>query len=129
MEILKAGGVYFAFVFGAGFILGTIRVLWLVPSLGTRIAELIETPFMLVVTIFSANWVIRHLAIPSITSKRIAVGLIALSLLIVTEFSFVLWLRGLTINDYFTGRDPVAGTVYYLMLGAFALMPLLVARR
>ena len=31
MLILKAGLVYFALVFGAGFVLGTIRTLWIVP--------------------------------------------------------------------------------------------------
>jgi hypothetical protein len=32
MPILKAGVLYFALVFGAGFVLGTIRTLWIVPS-------------------------------------------------------------------------------------------------
>jgi type IV secretory pathway TrbD component len=49
--------------------------------------------------------------------------------LLVAEFTLVLWLRGLTISEYFASRDPVAGTVYILMLAVFALMPLLVARR
>jgi hypothetical protein len=39
------------------------------------------------------------------------------------------WLRGLSVRDYLAGRDPVAGTAYYAMLGLFAIMPLLVARR
>jgi hypothetical protein len=56
-------------------------------------------------------------------------GCIALGLLLVAEFIFVLWLRGLTISDYLESRDPVSGTVYYLMLGVFAIMPLIVARR
>jgi len=56
-------------------------------------------------------------------------GGIALSLMLVAEFTLVLWLRGLSIREYLAGRDPVAGTVYYLMLGAFAVMPLLVARK
>jgi hypothetical protein len=41
----------------------------------------------------------------------------------------VLWLRGLSIGEYVAGRDPVSGTVYLVMLGLFALMPLFVARR
>jgi hypothetical protein len=41
----------------------------------------------------------------------------------------VLWIRRLTIGEYFASRDSVAGTVYIVMLGVFAIMPLLVARR
>ena len=47
--ILKAATVYFALVFGAGFVLGPIRILLVVPRLGGRIAELIEFPVMLLV--------------------------------------------------------------------------------
>jgi hypothetical protein len=39
MQILKAGVLCFGFVFGLGFLLGTIRVLWIVPRLGTRLAN------------------------------------------------------------------------------------------
>lgn len=56
-------------------------------------------------------------------------GGLALGLLLVAEFGFVLQLRGLTIDAYLAGRDPVVGTVYYAMLVLFALMPLFVARR
>jgi hypothetical protein len=129
MKIIKAGVLYFAVVFGAGFALGTIRVLWAVPHYGTRIAELMEAPIMFGVTILTARWVIRRLAIPRTPSKRLGVGFIALGFLLVSEFSLVLWLRGLTISEYLSGRDPVSGTVYYMMLGIFAIMPLLVAKQ
>jgi type IV secretory pathway TrbD component len=56
-------------------------------------------------------------------------GCAALGLLLVAEFTLVLWLRGLSISEYLATRDPVSGTVYYVMLGVFAIMPLLVARR
>jgi hypothetical protein len=49
-----------------------------------------------------------------------------LLLLLVAEFGFMLRLRGLTIREYFASRDPVSGTVYYVMLAVFAVMPLLV---
>jgi hypothetical protein len=129
MQILKAGVLYFALVFGAGFVLGTIRVLWLVPSLGTRMAELTETPIMFAVTILAARWVARRLALPPKPATRLGVGFVALVLLLVAEFTIVLWLRRLTISEYFANRDPVAGTVYIVMLGVFAIMPLLVARK
>jgi len=41
-QILKTGILYFAFVFGVGFVLGSIRVLWAVPHFGVRMAELME---------------------------------------------------------------------------------------
>lgn len=129
MQILKAGALYFAIAFGAGFALGAIRVLWVVPHFGARAAELMEAPFMLVVILASARWVVRRLAVPPETCSRIGMGMIALVLLLTLEFTLVLWLRGLTIREYFAGRDPVSGTIYYVMLGVFAVMPLLVARR
>ena len=48
---------------------------------------------------------------------------------LVAEFGLVLWLRGLSIREYLASRDPVSQTVYYLMLGMFAIMPFLIARR
>jgi hypothetical protein len=129
MRVVKAGVFYFALVFGAGFVLGPIRILWVVPRLGTRVAELLEAPIMFVITIVAARWAVRRLAVPYTASSRLSMGGIALSLLLIAEFTLVLWLRGLSIREYLAGRDPVAGTVYYLMLGAFAIMPLLVARR
>jgi hypothetical protein len=129
MRILKAGTLYFALVFGTGFVLGTIRTLWAVPRFGTRVAELMETPIMLVVTILAARWVVRRLAVPSKPSSRLGMGCVALGLMLVAEFTLVLWLRGLSISEYLATRDPVSGTVYYVMLGVFCIMPLLVARR
>jgi type IV secretory pathway TrbD component len=129
MQILKAGALYFALVFGAGFVLGTIRALWVVPRFGTRVAELMETPIMLVVTIVAARWIVLRLTVPSVPSARLFVGGIALVLVLVAEFGFVLWLRGLSIKDYLATRDPVSGMVYYVMLVVFAAMPLLVARK
>jgi len=129
MQILQAGVLYFVLAFGAGFVLGPIRILWAAPAFGTRAAELIETPIMFVVIAFAARWTVRQLAVPPSPSERLAIGLIALGLLLVAEFTVVLWLRGLSIGDYFASRDPVSGTVYLVMLGVFAIMPLLVARR
>ena len=128
METLKAGALYFALVFGAGFVLGPIRILWLVPRFGTRTAELMETPLMLAVVIVAARWVVRRVAAPSTSSKRLGVGILALGLLLVAEFTLVLWLRGMTFREYLASRDPISGAVYIVMLGLFAIMPLLVAR-
>ena len=128
MQVLTAGALYFALAFGSGFVFGTIRALWVAPRAGERTAELIETPIMLVVSILAARWVARHFALASTPATRLGVGGVALGFLLVAELTLVLWLRGLTVGEYVAGRDPVAGTVYLVMLGVFAVMPLLVAR-
>ena len=129
MKVLRAGISYFALVFGAGFVLGPIRLLWLVPRVGTRTAELLEMPIMLAVIILAARWVVIRLAVPAERSSRLGMGFVALVLLVAAELFLVGPLQGYSIGDYLTDRDPVSGTVYYVMLGVFALMPLLLARR
>jgi len=129
MEILRAGLLYFVLVFGAGFVLGPIRILWAVPRFGTRNAELMEAPIMLVVIIVVARWAAQRLVPRPARSRLAGIGFVALGLLLVAEFTLVRWVRGLTIHEYIANRDPVAGTVYILMLVLFAIMPLLVHRR
>ena len=124
---LKAALTYFALVFGAGFVLGFIRVLFLVPRVGVRVAELLEAPLMLLVSLVSAKWVVRHFQIVSFVD-RLIVGAVALLLMAVVEFLVVLRLRGMTIAEYFAQRDAVSGTVYFALLAAFALMPVIVKR-
>jgi len=86
-------------------------------------------PLMLIVTIVAARWTLVHLSVPSVSSARLGMGCIALILMLVAEFGFVLWIRGLSIRQYFATRDPVSGTMYYVMLAVFAALPLLVVRR
>jgi hypothetical protein len=92
-------------------------------------AELMETPVMFVVIVVAARWIVRRLAVPSTPSIRLGMGCVALGLMLVAEFTLVLWLRGLSIREYLASRDPVSGTIYYVMLGVFGIMPLLVARK
>jgi len=126
-RIVKAAGIYFALVFGAGFVLGTIRVLWLVPAVGTRTAELFEMPFMLAIVVLSARWVTQQFQVPPTASSRLGVGGVALAIILALDFTVILWIRGLSFRQYVEAFDPVAGTLYFVMLGLFALMPWFVA--
>jgi hypothetical protein len=128
-RVVKAAVSYFALVFGAGFVLGTIRVLWLVPVVGTQTAELLEMPVMLPVIVLSARWVVRHFSMPDTALSRLAMGGIALALILLLDFTVALSIRGLSFRQYIETFDPVAGTAYFVMLGVFAVMPLLIARR
>ena len=126
LTILKAAAVYFALVFGTGFVLGPIRILFLVPRFGVRVAELMEFPVMLVVIVLAARWLVRKF---QLSVHTLLVGFLALGLMIAFEFTLVLWLRGLTLSEYFRERDPVAGVVYYLMLLVFAAMPFFMSHK
>ncbi len=127
-QTAKAGALYFMLVFSAGFVLGTIRTLWVAPKLGVRTAELIEEPLMFGLSILAARWVVRRLRFPPDWMKRLAFGCVALALMLLVEFTFVLWIRGITIREYFATRDPISGSVYFLTLGAFAVIPVFVER-
>jgi hypothetical protein len=59
----------------------------------------------------------------------LAVGGMALALLVLAEWQLGLWLQGRSFADYVTDRDPVSGAVYAALLLVFALMPFMAARR
>ena len=84
---------------------------------------------MLAITIVAAQWVIRRFIVPPKLSSRLGMGCIALFLLLLAEFSLVLWVRGMSISNYLASRDPISGAVYYAEVGLFAILPLFILRR
>ena len=126
MPIFRPALTYFAIVFAVGFVLGIVRVGWLVPRLGARAAELIEMPLMLLTCYYAARWVVRRFQVPPLPAARLAVGFIALACLLAVEFTVVIWMQGISVREAIAGRDPVSGMVYALSLMLFALMPLLI---
>lgn len=129
MHIFKPALAYFLIVFGAGFILGTLRVLFVLPLFGERTAELLEMPLMLTVIVLAARWITRRYLRQAQPREQLAVGGIATGLMLAAEFLVGLTLRRLSPMDVLVNRDPVAGTAYYLSLLLFSTMPWLLARR
>lgn len=125
---INAGMTYFALVFGAGFVLGSIRVPFLVPRLGERAAELIEMPFMFVMVWVSARFIIKRFGLPANALPRLGAGLLALGLLVTAEVLLAVTLQDRTLGEYVASRDLVSGIVYLAMLALFAVMPLILAR-
>jgi hypothetical protein len=128
MRIFRSGLAYFALVFGAGFVLGAIRVPLLVPRLGVRVAELIEMPIMLVVIVLAARFIARRFSLARSISVRLGVGAVALGLLLAAELLLAFLFRGQSVGEYIASRDPVSGGVYAATLVLFGLMPLALAR-
>ena len=128
MSVLKAGGLYFCIVFGVGFVLEPIRILWAVPRFGERVSELMETPLMLIAIVMAARWTVRR-SQESFAPRLLATGLVALGLLVSAEIALVLSLRGRSIPEHIASRDPISGGVYVISLMLFAAIPFLVRRR
>jgi hypothetical protein len=127
-QSIKAGTAYFALVFGAGFFLGALRVSFLVPIVGERLAELSEMPVMFAVIVIAARFVMRRFAIPLAIPVRLGVGVLALGLLLAAEVLLAVVLQDRSLADYVASRDPVSGSVYLAMLVLLAVMPILVGR-
>ncbi len=129
MRILQAAALYFLLVFGAGFVLGTGRVLFLVPLLGERAAELLEIPLMLGVIVFAARWIVRHRLDEHRRAPALFIGFIAMGLVLIADLVVGMLLRGMSAAEVFLNRDPVTGAAYYAALLIFAAMPTIMARR
>jgi hypothetical protein len=128
MPALKAGTVYFMLVFAVGFVLGTIRVLAVVPAVGETIAVLIETPVMATISWIACRFIIRRFDVPAVLADRVTMGASAFALLMVAEIG-VAWLLGQrSLSGYFVHYATVAGVIGLAGQIAFAVFPALQLR-
>ncbi|MGG6270519.1 hypothetical protein ACQ4M3_37870 [Leptolyngbya sp. AN03gr2] len=129
LRIFRLSGLYFTIVFGAGFILGPIRVLMLEPRLGTRIAELPEMPVMLLVILVAAGWISQRFTQDLSASERFSIGALAVIGVLIADTSVGVFLRGMTVAEVFLRRDAVSSIAYYGLLALCAILPWLQGRR
>lgn len=125
VQNIKSGFLYALIVFLVGFCLGTIRVLFVVPKLGVRWAEILEAPLMILVSYLAARF-LSNLRGSFSRWQGFIIGLVALAFMAAAEISFVV-VQGLSLTDYVAAKDPVSGSIYLISLGIFALMPLIVS--
>ena len=123
LNTLRASLVYFALVLGAGFLLGVVRVPFIVPRIGERWAELAEMPVMAAVIFVSAGYVLRKFPTIRLRGLSLVVGFLALALVVCVELGLAVALQSRTLGEYLASRDRVSGSVYLGMLVVFALMP------
>ena len=128
LSYLKTGLLYFMLVFGAGFVLGPIRILLVAPKVGNRAAELLECPVMILITFVAARWIVVRFGVSKSMPVRLGIGVFALVLLIGAEIAVGMALRGMSLSEVIMNRDPVSGSAYFLSLVLFGLMPALVER-
>ena len=123
MRVTLAMLFYFGLVFGVGFLLGPIRVLWLEPRFGPIIATACEAPFMLLAILVAARWVPRVLNIQRDSKALVLIGLGSLVLLQIADFTIGFWLRGISPKEQFVQLLTGQGNIYVVLLALFAIMP------
>ncbi len=122
MRIANAAIVYWAMVFALGFVLGTVRVLWVIPLVGLMPATLLELPIILAASWLAAGWLVRRFGIAG-GGEALAVGALAFAILMAAECALAGVLTGQTPAQWLADlRQPhallgLAGQV------VFALMP------
>lgn len=95
MRIAGAAVAYWAVVFALGFVLGTVRVLWLVPLVGLLPATAIELPVMLAASWLASGWLVKRFAITT-GGEALATGLLAFALLMAAECALAVGMMGQT---------------------------------
>lgn len=129
MRIIAAAALYFAVVFGAGFILGPIRVLVLEPRLGGLWATVCEAPFLLAAMVIAARWAARATRLGSSFTSLALMGIGGLVLQQIADFAVGMGLRGLSPSQQLAHFSTPQGLIYAALLLAFLAMPVLANRR
>ena len=121
----KTGAIYFALIFGLGFVLGTLRVLWLVPIIGETFAALAEQPIMLTASWFAARWLVRRYGLVGLRAKAV-MGVTAFTLLMLAEITLASALFGQVPAEWLRLIFAMPGIIGLAGQVLFGLMPLLV---
>tara|TARA_R110000824_G_scaffold48175_19_gene136304 strand:+ start:792 stop:1202 length:411 start_codon:yes stop_codon:yes gene_type:complete len=124
-NVLKAAIFYFLGVFTLGFILGTMRIFFLVPQTGPVNAVLIEIPVMLFFSWFFCRFLTRRFAIPPEPYERLMMGFIAFACLMTGEALVAVLLQQGRMTDFFMTFDLPENRIGLGGQIAFALFPML----
>ncbi len=123
-RIVPPALVYGAAVFAAGFALGTLRVLLVVPYLGELAAVALEVPVMLCLSWLVAGRVLRRWPLTG-RRQRLAMGGLAFALLMLAETILGITLFGRTLSGVLAAMATPPGLVGLAGQIAFALVPAL----
>ena len=123
-----AGLAYFAIVFAAGFLLGTLRVFWIMPRTGALTAVVLELPIMVAVSWVAAAALIRWFRVTPEAADRLMMGGVGFALLLVAETGLGLWGFGRSFQDQLAAWRSASGLLGIAGQVAFALFPMLIGR-
>ena len=122
---LGAGILYFALVFVAGFILGTLRVFILAPHLGPVAATSVELPAMLGISWLACGFAIDRMSVPAALRIRAAMGLFAFILLMIAELCLAVFGFGRSLAEHvqsYRAVDALLGLAGQLLFTVFPVV-------
>lgn len=122
-----AGLAYFAIVFAAGFALGAIRVVLLIPRIGETVAVLIELPVILTVAWIASRWLVTKFDVPRQSGPRLLMGGAAFLTLMCAELGLSMLAFGRTVVDHLDQYHTIHGLLGLAGQVMFGLFPLITA--
>jgi hypothetical protein len=125
--VLLTGTVYVAAVFAAGFVLGVLRTLVLVPLLGELGAVLVELPVILTIAWLVCTRILRRWPLSS--PSALGMGAIAFLLLMGAEASLPTLLAGRSLAEHLALYSQLPHQVGLAGQLAFSLFPWIQPRR
>jgi hypothetical protein len=121
-RIVTNAMAYWAAIFALGFVLGTLRTLWLTPLLGALAAVLIELPVVLAASWFGARVILARWPLAS-RQGALAMGGLAFALLMAAELVLGVFAFGLTPGAWLARFGEPAGLLGLTGQIGFALIP------
>lgn len=122
MQVGKAAAAYWAIIFALGFVLGTVRVMWLAPAVGLLPATAMELPVMLGASWWAAGRVLRRFDIKG-GGAALAMGALAFALLVGAECALAVVLIGQSVGAWIAGLAEPHAALGLAGQVAFALIP------
>lgn len=126
---LLAATAFFIALFALGFVLGTIRVLFVAPQVGSLIAVLMEVPVMLFAALYACRLTVRRWRVPDALAIRGAMVAWFLMLLAAFETTLGKLLFEQTLAEQAAALATSAGLIGISAQIAAALLPLFIGRR
>lgn len=121
--MIRPALAYLGVIFALGFVLGTVRTLWLAPLVGPTLAVACELPVLLAASWYWAGRVLHRWPLPT-RQTALAMGALAFALLLAGEWALSLAL-GQTSAEWLTALTRPAGALGLAGQMLFALFPAL----
>ena len=121
---IRAGALYFAIVFAAGFVLGALRVTVLMPLICELPAVALELPIILFISWIVCRRLVARFSVPAMALHRAAMGALAFGLLMLAELGLSVLVFDRSGAEYLAHLQTAPGLLGLAGQIVFASMPL-----